>query len=41
MRSLLYFIAQLLGDVNAVKRDRVKERIYNRLIGKITSKLFK
>lgn len=34
-RSVLYFTAKILGDVNAVKRGKVKERVKNRALGKI------
>ncbi|MBM7605967.1 hypothetical protein JOC75_003995 [Metabacillus crassostreae] len=41
VRKVLYFISKVLGDINAVKRGKVKQRIYNKAIGKVTSKLFK
>lgn len=41
IRRKLYFISKILGDINAVKQGRVKQRIYNRIIGKLTSRLFK
>lgn len=45
MRSFLYFLARLLGDVSAVKRGRVGKRIGRRLAGRIVGrslwKLFK
>lgn len=41
IRTILYKTARLLGDINAIKRGRVKERIHNRIIGKITGRLFK
>ncbi len=45
MRSLLYLLARLLGDVSAVKKNKVGKRIGRRIAGKITgkglSKLFK
>lgn len=37
-RSLLYQIARLLGDVNAVQKGRVGKRIGRRLAGKITGR---
>jgi hypothetical protein len=39
MRSLLYMIAKLLGDYNAVKRGRVGRRIARRVYGKATGRL--
>ena len=33
-RGWLYFIAKLLGDVQAVKKGRVKKRIARRIVGK-------
>ena len=45
MRSLLYFLARLLGDVNAVKRGpravgkRVERRIAGRIAGRLLGKL--
>jgi hypothetical protein len=34
MRSLLYKLARLLGDVNAVKKGRVGKRIKRRVVGR-------
>ncbi|MFD1394418.1 hypothetical protein ACFQ40_01310 [Kroppenstedtia eburnea] len=39
IRSLLYGAARLLGDINAVRRGRVKERLMRRLAGKMTGRL--
>lgn len=41
IRTILYTVAKYLGDVDAVRKGRVKQRIKNRLIGKITGRLFK
>ena len=41
IRKILYTTAKYLGDVDAVKKGRVKERVFNRIVGKLTSKLFK
>lgn len=41
LRTILYTVAKYLGDINAVKRGRVKERVQNRIIGKFTGRLFK
>lgn len=38
-RSILYFVAKLLGDINAVRRGRIGQRIGRRLAGKITGRL--
>lgn len=38
MRTLLYTLARLLGDVNAVKRGTVGKRIGRRLAGKATGR---
>lgn len=41
VRSFLYKTAQILGDVDAVRKGRIGTRIYNRIIGKLTSRLFR
>lgn len=45
IRQLLYKTASILGDVQAVKRGRVKERLWNRIIGilidRISRKFYK
>lgn len=38
-RSMLYRLAKLLGDVQAVRRGRVGRRIGRRLSGKATGRL--
>ena len=38
MRSFLYWLARLLGDVNAVMRGRVGRRIGRRITGKATGR---
>lgn len=38
IRNLLYFIARILGDVNAVQKGRVGRRIARRAAGKVTGK---
>lgn len=38
MRSLLYKLARILGDVNAVKRGTVGKRVGRRLAGKATGR---
>lgn len=37
-RSFLYWLARLMGDVNAVKRGRVGRRIGRRIAGKATGR---
>ena len=37
-RSFLYWLARLLGDVNAVRRGRVGRRIGRRIAGKWTGR---
>ena len=39
MRSLLYKVARLMGDVNAVQKGRVGRRIGRRIVGKGTGRL--
>ncbi|TQM89554.1 hypothetical protein [Roseinatronobacter monicus] len=37
-RGFLYFLAKLLGDVNAVKRGTVGKRIARRVVGRATGR---
>jgi len=39
IRSWLYTIAKLLGDINAVLRGKVGERIQRRLVGRVFGKI--
>jgi len=39
MRSLLYFLARLLGDISAVRKGRVGKRIGRRIAGRVTGRL--
>ncbi|WP_018931357.1 MULTISPECIES: hypothetical protein [Gracilibacillus] len=42
IRTILYKLAKFLGDVNAIRRGKVKQRIKNRVVGKFAAKrLFK
>ena len=45
LRSFLYALARLLGDANAISKDKVGKRIARRAVGKATGralrKLFK
>ena len=38
-RDLLYTVARILGDVQAVKKGRVGKRIGRRVVGKVTKRL--
>ncbi|MFO8076362.1 MAG: hypothetical protein ACQETV_06415 [Actinomycetota bacterium] len=38
MRSMLYTIARIMGDVNAVKRGRVGQRVARRYAGRVTGR---
>ena len=39
IRGILYFMAKLLGDINAVRRGTIGQRIGRRLAGKVTGRL--
>lgn len=41
IRSMLYKLARLLGDINAVRRGKVGQRIARRAAGKITGRMFR
>lgn len=38
LRNLLYKLARILGDVNAVKKGRVGKRVGHRVAGRATGK---
>ena len=38
LRSLLYLLARLMGDVNAIKRGEVGKRIARRVAGRVIGK---
>lgn len=38
-RSLLYWLARLLGDVSAVRKGRVGRRVARRAAGKVTGRV--
>lgn len=40
-RSLLYTLARILGDVNAVQKGRVGKRIERRIVGKPTGRIMR
>ena len=39
IRTALYKSAKILGDVNAIKRNKVGERIVSRVSGKVSAKV--
>lgn len=39
IRSKLYTAAKILGDVNAIRRGRVLQRIHNRIVWKLLGKI--
>lgn len=41
IRTLLYRTARILGDVDAARKGRLGQRLWNRGIGKITSRFFR
>lgn len=41
IRSILYGIARLIGDINAIRRGKVGRRIARRAAGKATGRLFR
>jgi hypothetical protein len=40
-RGFLYFLAKILGDVNAVKKGTIGKRVVRRAAGKATGKALK
>ena len=38
MRSFLYWLAKMLGDFNAVKKNRIGKRLGRRMFGKLTGR---
>lgn len=38
-RRFLYQLNKILGDIDAARKGRVKQRIYNRIIGKMNSRI--
>jgi hypothetical protein len=38
-RSLLYRLARLLGDVNAVEKGKVPQRVERRIVGRFTARI--
>ncbi len=39
LRSFLYMVARLLGDINAVSKGKVGRRIVRRVVGRKSGKL--
>ncbi len=39
-RSVLYKTGKIAGDINAIKRGKIFQRIIRRLLGKFTGRLF-
>lgn len=39
IRNVLYAAARIPGDVNAVKKGKIGERIFRRLAGKVSSRI--
>jgi hypothetical protein len=39
IRSSLYATAKIMGDVNAVQKGKIVQRVKNRIVGKLTGKL--
>ncbi len=38
IRSILYKLARLLGDINAIQKGKIGERFTRRIAGKVTSR---
>lgn len=38
-RAFLYALCRLLGDISAVRRGRVAERVHNRVVGRLAAKV--
>ena len=39
VRGLLYRLARLLGDVNAVEKGKVPQRVERRIVGRMTARI--
>jgi hypothetical protein len=39
VRSLLYRLARLLGDVNAVEKGKVPQRVERQIVGRMTARI--
>lgn len=40
LRSWLYFLERLLGDVRAVQRGRIVQRLANKGLGRLLGRIF-
>lgn len=40
-RSFLYWLARVLGDINAARKGRIGQRMARRAAGKMTGRLFR
>lgn len=40
-RSVLYRLGRLLGDVQAVRRWRIGQRLWNRVVGRVAGRLLR
>ena len=38
-RSVLYLAGRVLGDINAIKKGRIGQRIANRIVGKVSGRI--
>ena len=38
LRSILYFVARLMGDVSAINKGRVGRRVGRRIVGRAAGK---
>lgn len=41
MRSTLYLVARLMGDVKAVLSGRILQRLWNKLVGRLAGRLMR
>lgn len=41
IRSVLYKVAKYLGDYNAIRKGKIKQRIKRRIAGKITGRMMR
>lgn len=41
IRSLLYKVAKYLGDINAIRKGKIKQRIKRRIAGKVTGRMLR
>lgn len=41
MRSFLYWLARILGDIKAIQKGRVGKRVKRRVLGRFLGKIFR